>query len=258
MLVKPADVAAQIPRVGQDSIEHALVAGLRLVFEHLVKRQRGVDLERRRRGRAAPRDVRAVEHRVILVHRGVRLFAAEHEARQLGAVPDVPRHQLIDARAGLDPPARGQRRAGEQVAGLRTVDIALERLGIVQAADEHHLVAKLVKRREHLAQLHVGTLALGPPFVPVITAAGKQDGHARRRLAGLRRVEPGVAPYAARFHPRQRHRRAQPAQHRAAGKLVTHLVHIEFSPSVHAKLVAVTINPHLWPDALGFCETARW
>ena len=40
--------------------------------------------------------------------------------------------------------------------------------------------------------------------------------------------------------------------------IASQIGYIEFSPSVHAKLVAVTINPHLWPDALGFCETARW
>ena len=248
LLVESADVAAQIPRIGQHRVEHTMVASLRLVFKHLVECQRGIDLEWRRRGRTAPRDVRTIEHRVILMHRRVRLFTAQHEARQLGSVSNVLRHQLITAGAGLNPPARGQRRTGEQVTCLRAVDVALERLCIVQATDEHHPVAEFVERHEHLAQLHVGTLALGPPFIPVITTPGKQDGHACRCLAGLRRIKLGVAPDAPRFHPRQRHRCAQTAQHRAAGKLVMY--------SVHSKMAMVTINPHLCRGDRGFSGTA--
>ena len=223
--VEPADVAAQILRVRQHGIEHALVAGLCLVLEHLVERKCGVDLERRRRSRAAPRDVRAVQHRVILVHGGVRLFTAKHETRQLGSMANVLRDELIDTGAGLDPPARGQRRAGEQVAGLRTVDVALERLGVVETSDEHHPIPEIVERMQHLAQLHVGAFAFGPPFVPVKTAPGEQDRHAGWRLARLPGLSAGVAPNAQRFHPRQRHRYAEAAQHRAPGKLVMSCFH---------------------------------
>ena len=173
LLVEPADVASQILRVRQHGVEYAPVAGLRLVLEHLVERQCGVYLERRRRSRATPRDVRAVQHRVILVHGGVRLFTAQHEARQLGSMANLLRDKLIDTGAGLNPPPGGQRRAGEQVAGLRTMDVALERLGVVEAADEHHPIPEIVEWIQHLAQLHVGTFALGPPFVPVKTAPSK-------------------------------------------------------------------------------------
>ena len=159
------------------------------------------------------------------MHGGVRLFTAKHEARQLGAMADVLRDKLIDAGAGLNPPAGSQRRAGEQVAGLRTVDVTLERLGVVEAADEHHPITEIVQRMQHLAQLHVGALALGPPFMSMKTAAGKQDCHAGWRLARLPSLSAGIAPDAERFHPRQGHRHAEAAQHRAPGKLVMFVFH---------------------------------
>ena len=86
---------------------------------------------------------------------------------------DVLCDKLIDAGAGLNPPAGSQRRAGKQVAGLRTVDVTLERLGVVEAADEHHPIPEIVEWMQHLTQLHVGAFALGPPFVPVKTTPGK-------------------------------------------------------------------------------------
>ena len=55
-----------------------------------------------------------------------------------------------------------QRRAGEQVAGLRAVDVPLQRLLVVEAADEQHLLAELVQRREHLARL---ALSAGVPVL---------------------------------------------------------------------------------------------
>ena len=61
----------------------------------------------------------------ILVHGGVSFFTAKHEARQLGVMADVLQINLIDAGAGLNPPAGSQRRA-ESRYRLRTMDIALE------------------------------------------------------------------------------------------------------------------------------------
>ena len=54
LLVQPTDVAAQILRVRQHRIEHALVASLRLVLEELIKRQRGINLQRGGCSRTAP------------------------------------------------------------------------------------------------------------------------------------------------------------------------------------------------------------
>src|SRR6185369_17609412 len=108
------------------------------------------------------------------------------------------------------------RSAGEEVAGLRAVNVALERLGVVEAADEQHLLAMIGQRLEHLAQLHVLAFAPGPPFLAVKAVAGEEDGETDRRLtAGLARTRL-VAPDGQRFEPRQRHRDAKAAKHGAA------------------------------------------
>ena len=125
------------------------------VLEQPVERQRGIQFQRRRRGRRTPRDVRAVDHRVVLVDRRVRLLAAEHQARHFGRSPVPLGHQLVDAGAGANLAARGQRRPGKQIAGLGAVDVPLQRLGVVQPADEEHLFAEVGQRREHLAELHL-------------------------------------------------------------------------------------------------------
>src|SRR5579883_1755061 len=95
------------------------------------------------------------------------------------------RDHLIDARAGMDLAAGGQRRTGEEVAGLRAVDVPLERLGVVQAADEQHAVAELLERRQHLAELHALALSPGPPLLAMKAVAGEQHRQPDRRLAGL-------------------------------------------------------------------------
>ena len=115
----------------------------RLVLEQPVERQGRVELQRRRRGRRAPRDVRAVEHRVVPMHRRVRLLAGQHQARHLGRSPVPLGDHLVHARPRADLAARGQRRAREQVARLRAVDVPLLGLLVVQAADEQHLLAEV-------------------------------------------------------------------------------------------------------------------
>ena len=87
--------------------------------------------------------MRAVEHRVILVDRRVRLLAAEHQAGHLGRAAVGRGEALVDARPRADLAAGGQRRAGEEVAGLRAVDVPLQRLLVVEAADEEHLLAEV-------------------------------------------------------------------------------------------------------------------
>ena len=55
---------------------------------------------------------------------------------------------------------------------------------VVEAADEEQLLAEVGQRREHLAQLHVLALALGPPLLAVKAVAGKEHGQPDRGLAG--------------------------------------------------------------------------
>ena len=89
---------------------------------------------------------------------------------------------LVDAGAGANFSARGEQRRREQVAGLRTVDVPLRRLLVVEAADEEQLFAKVVQRVEHFAQLHVVPFAFGPPLLRVKAIAAEKDGQADRRL----------------------------------------------------------------------------
>jgi hypothetical protein len=63
--------------------------------------------------------------------------------------------ELIDAGAGTDLAAGGERRAGEEVARLRAVDVSFQRLLVVEAADEEHFFAEVRERGEDFAELHV-------------------------------------------------------------------------------------------------------
>src|SRR5262249_20828494 len=114
-------------------------------------------------------------------------------------------------------PAAGEVGAGEQVAGLATVDAADERFLVVEAAEEEHLPAEGQKRFEHLPQLHLLAFAPGPPFLAVKAVAREETGEAHRRLRGafLRLL---ISPDRDRLQPRQRHRHADAAQEGPAGK----------------------------------------
>ncbi len=108
--------------------------------------------------------------------------------------PVTLRQQLVDAGAGTNFAAGGQRRAGEQVAGLRTVDISLLRLFVVEAPDDQHLFAEIVQWREHFPQFHLFALAFRPPFLRVKAVAGKQHRKPHRRFAGGLGARDGVTP----------------------------------------------------------------
>ena len=153
------------------------------VPKEAVERQRRIELQRcRRRGRG-PRDVRAIEHRVVLVHRRIGLLARQDQAGNLGRPAVACAQQLVEAHAGTDLAAGGQRSAREQVAGLRAVDVALEGLGVVEPADEQHLLAKLGERGQHLAELHASPAAVRPPFTAVKAVAREKNRQAYRRRA---------------------------------------------------------------------------
>ena len=91
LLVGLADVTAEISGVIKHGIEYAAVARRSGIFKETVESQRGIDFQRGRGRRRAPRDVRAVEHGVVLVHAWERAFAREHEAGHLGRTAIVLR-----------------------------------------------------------------------------------------------------------------------------------------------------------------------
>ena len=84
LLVTRADRPTDIVRIGKDRIEHALITATHLVLEQSIKGERRIQLERGRCRRRAPRNMRAVEHRIILVHAGIGLLATEHETGHFG------------------------------------------------------------------------------------------------------------------------------------------------------------------------------
>ncbi len=132
------------------------------------------------------------------------------------------RDELIDAGAGADLAAGGERRAGEEVAGLRGVDVPLARLLVVEAADEEHLLADGRERREHLAEFHRRAFAARPPFLGVKAVAREEHAEPHRRLAGRLLALGLVAPDGERFHPRERHGDAEASEEGAAGEAVVH------------------------------------
>ena len=150
------------------------------------------------------------------MNRRVRLLAAEDEARHLCRPAVALREELIDAGAGLDVAARGERGAGEEIAGLRAVDVSLEGFGVVKALDEEEAFAVVGDGSQHLAEFHLGTFAAGPPLAAVEAVAGEKHCQSQWRFA--RRLAAGrfVAPNVDRLQPRERHRNAEAAEHRAA------------------------------------------
>ena len=118
-------------------------------------------------------------------------------------------------------PPEAKRRTGEQVAGLRAVDVPLEGLFVVQAADEQHLLAEV--GRAARAPGPAPCRCPGP--WPTTPCCGSRCRRTARRAApapalpGLRRSRL-VAPDVQRLQPGQGHRHADAAEERSPGKVV--------------------------------------
>src|SRR6478735_1857852 len=80
------------------------------------------------------------------------------------------------------------------------------------------------ERREHLAQLHRLSLALGPPFLAVEAIAGEQNSQPNWRFAGDFTPTRDIAPHVKRLQPRERHGNTEAAKHRAAREfMIAHI-----------------------------------
>ena len=147
-------------------------------------------------------------------------FATDHQAGHLGGAPVVLGHHLVEAGSGTNLASVGQGRSGKHVAGLGAVDVALERLGVVEPADEDHALAIIGQGLQHPAELHLIPRSLGPPLLAVKPVARKQHSQADRGLIGGRRARcsHGI-PNRQRLHPGQRHGDAQPPQEFSSRKL---------------------------------------
>ena len=219
VLIVGADVPPQAMGFVQHRVQHTPVSALDAVLEQPVESQGGVDFQGGGSRGRAPGDVRAVEHGVVLVDPRIGPFATDHQAGHLGGAPIALGHHLVEAGPGTNLAAVGQRRPGKQVAGLGAVDIALERLGIVEPADEEHSLAKIGQGFQHPAELHLFPLSLGPPLLAVKPVACKQHSQADRGLTGRAQARSGQSiPNRQRLHPGQRHGDAQPPQEFASRK----------------------------------------
>ncbi len=127
---------------------------------------------------------------------------------------------LVDARPRPDLAARRQRRAREQIPGLRAVDISLQGLLIIEPLDEQHFFTEFADRGENLAQLHRLAGALRPPFLAVKAVAGEQHGEADGSLARASLTGRLVTPDRERLQPRERHRDAQASKQDASAESV--------------------------------------
>ena len=149
------------------------------------------------------------------MHRGIGFLAAQHKTGQFRLSADGLGDVLIDAGARANRAARGQRCAGQQSAGLGTMDVALERFRVVETANECQTIPEIIQRREDFAQLHRRPFTLGPPLVFVKSAASEEDGHPRGRLAVRLAPRRVIAPHAQGFQPGQSHTDAQTTKKRS-------------------------------------------
>src|SRR5205085_35303 len=109
-------------------------------------------------------------------------------------VPITLRQQLIDAGARPDFAARRERGAGEKIARLRTVDVSLLRLLIVEATHEKHFFAKVAEWCKDLPQFHLLAVAFGPPLLRMEAVPGKKDRQSNRRFTRCLRSARLVPP----------------------------------------------------------------
>ena len=179
--VSGTDLAAQRQRVVADAIEDAQVAKAPAILEQRVERQRRIDFVRHRRLGVLPRDVRAVGQREVrLVVARHRLFAGEHHARLQRLVADAAGDHLIDRNAGVEDRTSGNRRAGQQAAGLRRVNALAGGVLVEEAVDDVDLLLQRLERRQAQTERHVVAGSFGAPVILVHAVAHEEHGEPLR------------------------------------------------------------------------------
>ncbi len=141
-----------------------------------------------------------------------------------GGEGGAPAFETAALAGGLDPhldiPDGVEGCAGEEVACLGAVDVALEGFLVVEVLAEEKAVAEVVEGLGDLAKLHGLALALGSPFPAVEAVAGEQGGDAHGGLASVGQgCGPGsVTPDAEGFHPWEGHGDAEAAKEGATSE----------------------------------------
>ena len=92
-------------------------------------------------------------------------------------------------------------RAGQQVAGLATMDAADQGFLVIEAAQEQQFLAEGQERLQHLAEFHVVPSPLGPPLLAMEAVAGEEAGEPHRRseprASALSSPQTGTIPATA-------------------------------------------------------------
>ena len=224
--VGAAHLAAQIVRLGQHVVEDAPLQLARLAAEEAVEGQRRIQLDRDRRIRRAPRDVRRIDHRILaLVEAADRLLAAEHQAGHRRFFLEMLRQLLVHADAAVDHPAAQEVGPGKDVAGA--AGVAAVAVPVEQAVDDVELFLVGRQRLQARAQFHRRAVALRPPVRRRDAVADEQAGEPLRRLGWP--AGGGIAGEELRgFQPGQGDGTAQTLEQHSTGNLVR-MVH-GFSP----------------------------
>ena len=225
-----ADRPAEAFGVILHAIENAHVSKAAAVLKKVVEGQRGVDFIRHRRVRSLPGDVRAVGHREVrLVVSGHRLLASQNDAGLRGILADTIGDHLIHGDARFDDGALLNGRAGEQASGLRGVNALAGRPLVEQAVNHVDLMLQRLKRRQGLAELHIGSRTLGAPMI-LVHAIPHEQNRETFREGGWRG---GIGESRKGLEPRQGHGDSGAAKNRTAGnamggfrRSIGHLIHL--------------------------------
>ena len=195
-LIGSADLVAQAARVFDHRIQHAAVGPADIVAEQAVERQGRDKLPAA--SAWSPNSTRCASCRSSSNSCGWPRWTARSPAPGWApwSVPQPLGEHLIAADAGADFAAGGQAGAGQQIAGLATVNAADQGFLVVKPCEKQHLFAERAQRIEHLAQLHLGTFAAPPPFPAMKAIAGKEARKPHRRLRPR-----SIAQSRERFQP---------------------------------------------------------
>jgi len=209
-----ADLARQVLGATLDPVQHAEIEHAAAIVEQAVPGERGINLDRHRRIRRLPGQMRAVGQREIgLVIAGHRLFASQHNGRLRRILADMARDHLVDADTGMDQCALGDLHARQQAAGLGRMDALIGQGFDIQAVNDIDLLFQGLERLQRLAELHVGAVAFGAPVIFVHAAAQEHNAETLGEI-GCRRSRQGTD----RLQPGQRHSAAGTPKDRAAGE----------------------------------------
>ena len=160
---------------------------------------------------------------------GHRLLAGQNDAGLRGVLADTTGEHLIHGDTCFDDGSLLNVRAGEQTSGLRGVNAMTDSPLVEEAVNHVDLMLQRLKRREGLAEHHIGSRALGVPMILVHSIPHEQNSETLREGSRGR----GVSESGKGLEPRQGHGDSCAAKNRTAGDAmrgirlsIKHLIHL--------------------------------